>query len=163
MWKYSLGNVRQYHKKWKWEQKKFRALKLVPTIFYQIFIFHQMISFQRLWKMFFIWSKSSFRSWDIQILVYLSSPLFSLSAIALEVDSRKILKVYDVINCLNKNLITHYVWYLENEIRCDFETLSIDRVLNTEHADRVLNTEHKKSCRKCGPKASPRPLFNFAK
>ena len=28
-------------------------------------------------------------------------------------------KVYDVIICLNKNLITHFVWYLEKEIRCD--------------------------------------------
>ena len=36
--------------------------------------------------------KSSFRSRDIQIFVFLSSPLFSLSAIDLEVDSRKILK-----------------------------------------------------------------------
>ena len=36
--------------------------------------------------------KSSFRSRDIQIFVFSSSPLFSLSAIDLEVDSRKILK-----------------------------------------------------------------------
>ena len=46
--------------------------------------------------------------------------------------SKKNLKIYDVINCLNKNL-THFVWYLEKEIRCDIETLSIDRVLNKEH------------------------------
>ena len=43
------------------------------------------------------------------------------------------LKVYDVIECLNKNWITH-VWYLEKEMRCHIETLSIDRVLNTEHS-----------------------------
>ena len=47
--------------------------------------------------------------------------------------SKKNLKIYDVINCLNKNLITHFVWYLEKEIRCDTETLSIDRELNNEH------------------------------
>ena len=41
------------------------------------------------------------------------------------------LQVYD-INSLDKNL-THNVWYLEEEIRCDIETLSIVRVLNTEH------------------------------
>ena len=41
--------------------------------------------------------------------------------------------VYDVINCLNKNIITHFVWYLEKEKRYDIETLSIDRVLNKEH------------------------------
>ena len=46
--------------------------------------------------------------------------------------------VYDVINCLNKNIITHFVWYLEKEIRCDIETLSIDRVLNKEHFYRKI-------------------------
>ena len=43
------------------------------------------------------------------------------------------LKVYDAINCQNKNLITHFVWYLEKEKRYDIETLSINRVLNMEH------------------------------
>ena len=43
------------------------------------------------------------------------------------------LKVYDIINCLYKNLITHFVWYLEREKRCGIETLSIYRVLNNEH------------------------------
>ena len=46
---------------------------------------------------------------------------------------KKNLKVYDVILCLNKNLITLFVWYLEKGIRCDIETLSVDTVLNTEH------------------------------
>ena len=43
------------------------------------------------------------------------------------------LKVCDIINCLNKNLITHSGWYLKKERRYDIETLSIDRVLNKEH------------------------------
>ena len=43
------------------------------------------------------------------------------------------LEVYDVINCLNKNLITYFAWYLEKEKRCDSETFSIERVLNKEH------------------------------
>ena len=42
------------------------------------------------------------------------------------------LAVYDVINCLNKNLITHFVLELEKEKRYDTETLSIDKVLNKE-------------------------------
>ena len=42
-------------------------------------------------------------------------------------------KVYDVINCLNKNLITHFVCYLEKEKRYDVETLAIDTVLNEGH------------------------------
>ena len=37
----------------------FNTLKLVSTIFYQIFIFHQMIALQK-WKMFFISSKKLF-------------------------------------------------------------------------------------------------------
>ena len=41
--------------------------------------------------------------------------------------------MYDVINCLNKNLMTHFVWHLEKEIRRDIETLSIDRKLNNKH------------------------------
>ena len=47
--------------------------------------------------------------------------------------SSKNLKIYDVINCLNKNLITRFVWHLEKEIRYDIETLSTDRELNKEH------------------------------
>ena len=54
-----------------------------------------------------------------------------------------------------KNLIAHFVWYLEKEIRCEIETLSIDIMLNKE---KFMG----KSCRKCAPKASPRLLFNFA-
>ena len=41
-------------------------------------------------------------------------------------------------------------------MRCDSETLSIDKALNTKHF-------REKSCRKCEPKASSRPLFNFTK
>ena len=64
------------------------------------------------------------------IFLWFHLPLFfSLSAIALELIN---LKVY-VINCLNKNLIIHLVWYLEKENRYDNETLSTDRVLNKEH------------------------------
>ena len=54
-----------------------------------------------------------------------------MSAIALEIDPGKILKFMASLS--KKNLITHFVWYLEKEIRCDTETLSIDRVLNKKH------------------------------
>ena len=37
------------------------------------------------------------------------------------------------MNCLSMNLTTHFVLYLEKEIRCDIETLSINRELNKEH------------------------------
>ena len=39
-------------------------------------------------------------------------------------------KVYEAINCLNKNLITHLVWYTENVKSYDIETFSINRVLD---------------------------------
>ena len=42
-------------------------------------------------------------------------------------------KVYDISVCLNKNLITHFVWYLKTEKRYDIETLSIDRVVSKEY------------------------------
>ena len=51
-------------------------LKLVPAIFYQIFISHQMIAPQK-YEMFFFHLKSSFRSRDIQVFVFSSSYLFS--------------------------------------------------------------------------------------
>ena len=108
-------------------------LKFVSAIFYQIFIFHQMIAIQKLWKIIFVSSKKALFVLEIFKFFYIRPSLFfALSAIALEIDSRKML-VYDVVNCLNKNLNTHYVWYLEKEIRCDIGTLSIDRVLNIEH------------------------------
>ena len=53
-------------------------------------------------------------------------------------------------------ILKHFVWYLEKEKRCDIETLAIDAVLNKEHF-------YGKSCRKCAPKASLRPLFHSGK
>ena len=53
-------------------------------------------------------------------------------------------------------LSTHFVWYIDKERRYDIETLAIDTVLNKEPL-------YKKSCRKCGPIASHRPLFYFGK
>ena len=47
--------------------------------------------------------------------------------------TKKNLKIYDVINRLNKNLITHFVWYFEKEVRWDIKTLAIDRELYKEY------------------------------
>ena len=77
--------------------------------------------------------KSSFRSQDIQIFVFPSSPLFLPVSHCFRAWSKINLKVYDNINCLNKNLITHLVWYMEKEKKYDIETLAIDRALNKEH------------------------------
>ena len=60
-----------------------------------------LIALQKLWKIFLFHLKSSFRSRDIQIFVYPSSPLFLSASHCFRAWSKKILKVYNVINCLN--------------------------------------------------------------
>ena len=112
--------------------KLYYSLKLVSVIFYQIFIFHQTITLQKLWKMFLVHLKSSFRSRDIQIFVFPSSFFFPVSHCFWGC-SKINLKVSDVINCLNKNLLTHFVWHFQREKRHDIETLLIDRGLNKEY------------------------------
>ena len=69
------------------------------------------------------------------------------------------LKAYDIINCLNKNLIIHFVWYLEKEKRYDTEPLAT--VLNNT----VLNKKHfyGKIMEKMYTKPSRWPLFYFGK
>ena len=84
-------------------------------------------------KKFLFHPKNSFRSQDIQIIGFSSSPLFYQSVIAVEFDLRKILRVDDAVNCQFKNSITHFVRYLEKEISCDIEPLPIDRALDTEY------------------------------
>ena len=131
-------------------------LRLVPATLYQIFIFHQMLALQNLWKMFFISSKKLFVFSRYSNFVFLSSPLFFSASHCLEAWSKKNVKIHNVISCLQKNFIRHFVWYLEKETKCDIETLSIDRELNKEYF-------YEKIMQKYAPKASPRPLFNFAK
>ena len=112
--------------------KKTSYLKLVSAIFYQI-IFYQMIALKKLWKIFFISFKKLFsfsRYSNFRIFFF---PSFFPRQSLHRCWFKRNLKVYDVINCLNKNSITHFVWYLGKEIKCDIETLSIDRVINTEH------------------------------
>ena len=38
------------------------------------------------------------------------------------------LKVHDIINCLNKNSMTHFVWYLKKAKKYDIQTLSIESI-----------------------------------
>ena len=105
-------------------QQQTYLLKLASAIFSEIFIFHQMIGLQKLWKRFLFHLKSSFRSGDIQIFVFFLPVSHFLKAW-----SKINLKVYDVFNCLKKN----FVWYLEKKKKYDIETLAIDTVLNKEH------------------------------
>ena len=128
-------------------------------VHYYLF-FHQMIALQKLWKMLSFSSKisynhlHSFRSQDIQIFVFLSFSFLLPVNHCFRVCSQINLKVNDVINCLNKNLITHFVWYIKKEKRYAIETLSIDTKLNIKHF-------YGKIMLKMRTKASPRPFFNF--
>ena len=105
----------------------------VLLFFIKFLFFTKWWPFKNYEKCFLFHLKSSFHSRDIQFFVFLSFPLFLPVGHCFRGWLKINLKVYDVISCLNKNLITHFVWCLEKEIRCDIETLSIDRVLNKEH------------------------------
>ena len=51
-------------------------------------------------------------------------------------------KTYGVISCLNNNLITRFIWYLEKEKGYDIATLSTDIVLEKEHLYGKNNAEN---------------------
>ena len=108
-------------------------LKLVPAIFYQVFIFSSNDSPSETMKcaFYFTWK-------DIPSVVLLSFPLFLPVSHCFRGWLKINRKVHDVINCLNKSLITHFVWYLEKEQRYDIETLSIDGVSDKERFYRKI-------------------------
>ena len=118
------------------------------------YFFHQMIALKNYEKCFLFHLKSSFHSRDIQLFVFSPSPLFSPVSHSFRGWSKKNLKVYDIINCLNKNSITNFVWYLEKKIRHDIETLSIDKEL-------ISNIFIKKMMQKICTKSKPQTLFLF--
>ena len=105
-----------------------KLLKLVSAICIKFLFFSKNYE-----KCFLFHLKSSFRSRDIQFFVFLSFPLFLPVGHCFRGWSKINLKVHDVIDCLNKNSITHFAWYLEREKRYDTETLSIDGVSDKEH------------------------------
>ena len=84
-------------------------------------------------KCFLFCLKSSFRSRDIQIFAFPSSPFFLSVASCFRGWSKTNFKVHAVITYLNNNLITHFDWYLRKKKRYDIETLSINIVLNKKY------------------------------
>ena len=80
---------------------------------------------------YFIWS--FFGSRDIRFVVFPPSPLFLPVSHCLRAWSKINLQVYDTINCLNKNLLTRFICYLEKKKRYDIETWVIDTLLHKEH------------------------------
>ena len=132
-------------------------LKLVCAIFSQIFVFNQMIAYQKIWKMFFISSKKLF--WLSRYSNFCISVFSSFSPCQPLLRSHCLggwfkinLKVCDAINCLNKNLITPFAWCLGKEKRYGIETLSIDRVLKK-------NNFWKNHTEKVHPKLVPDPFL----
>ena len=84
--------------------------------FSSIFHFSPNIALQKLWKMFFTSSEKFFsfsRYSHFCIFIFL---LFFPVSHCLRGWFKKNLKIYDAINCLNKNLVTDFVWYLEKNI-----------------------------------------------
>ena len=108
-------------------------LRLVSAIFIKSLFFHQMIALQKLWKMLFISSKKLFLFSRYSFFCISVLPSFSTYRSLLWKVIKINLKVHDVISCLNKNSISHFVWYPEKEKRYGIEILSIDRVSNKEH------------------------------
>ena len=116
-----------------WNEWIAHMLKLVSAIFIKFLFFHQMIAPQKLWKMLFISSKKLFP--------FSRYSIFCISVLSFSTCRGwpKInLEVHDVINCLNNNSITHFVWCPEKENRYDTETLSIDGVSDKEHFYRKI-------------------------
>ena len=116
-------------------------------------IFPHVIDLKWLWKMLFISSKKLFSFSKYSNLCISVLALFSPVGHCFKGWSKTNFKVYDVNNCLNRNLITHFGWYLEKKIRYAIET-SIDRIFDITYF-------HGNIMQKKCYKASPRPRFNF--
>ena len=125
----------------------FFILKACICYFHQIFIFSANDSPLKTMKCSLFHLKSSFCSRDIQFFVFLSFPHFLPVGHCFRWWSRINLKVHDIISCLNKNSITHFIWYLEKEKRYDIETLSIDGVSDKEYFYKKM-LKMQKMCRK---------------
>ena len=89
----------------------------MSAIFHQFFIFNQIIAFQKLWKMFFISSKKLFSFLRYSNFCIFVFPAFFPVSHCFRGWFKKNLKIYDVINCLNKNLITHLVRGLSKTLK----------------------------------------------
>ena len=101
--------------------------------FHQMFIFSPNDSPSKTEKCFLFHLKSSFRSWDIQIFVFLSFFFFLPVGHCCRGWSKINLKVHDAINCLNKNSNKTFCLISWEGKKYDIETLTIDGVSDKEH------------------------------
>ena len=137
-----------------WEKSSFQVIASVRYLLRK-FYFSPTGSPAKTMKDVFLFNLlSSFRSRDI--FVFPSSALFLPVTHCLRASSKINLKVYDVINCLNKNLITHFAWYLRRKKVMTLKLWPLRQYY-------IRNTFMEKPNRKCAPKASPILLFYFGK
>ena len=106
-------------------------VKACVRYFYQIFIFSPIDSPAKTMKNTSCFIKKALFVLEIIKFLYFHPSLFFFHCFRRW--SKINLKVYDTINCLNKNSITHFVWYPEKEKRYGTETLSIHGVSTKEH------------------------------
>ena len=120
------------HKEWwLWQLTK-------ACVCYFLFFSHYGSPFENCGKCLHL--KKIFHSQDIQIFVFPSSHPFLPVGHWIRGWSKINRKVYDIINCVNKNLITHFVWYLEEEkiYHIKLYPWISHRVLNKEHFYREI-------------------------
>ena len=110
------------------EIKKIRSKALLQTS--SNFYFSPNDSLSKTMKNVFISSKKDFSFLRYLNFVIMSFHLFISVGHCLRGWWSNInLKVYDIINCLNENLITHFVWYLGKEKKVwqwNIETLTLN-------------------------------------
>ena len=132
-----IGRIYRYQFKWNYLKNQKHFAFLVSTLNFEHFQKRRLTA----WSLcpLFIFSPNDSPSKTMKMLFISSKKLFSFSRYSnfcisvLPVRhccrgwSKRNLKVYDIINCLNKNLIIRFVWYLEKKKRYEFETQSIDQ------------------------------------
>ena len=105
-----------------WSPTKLKFF-ILEAYFLSIFSFSPNDSSSKTVKNIFYLSNKLFLFSRYSVFVFLSSPLFLLVSHCFREWYKINLKVYDIINCLTKNFMTHFVWYLEKEKRYGIETL----------------------------------------
>ena len=114
---------------------KLNSSKLVSALFFINFSFSPNIALQKLWKMFFFFSKKLFSFSRFSNFCIFIFPLFFPVSHCLRGWFKKNLKIYDAINCLNKKLVTDFVWYLGKDI---FNRQSYQKQKRSGTSDQLL-------------------------
>ena len=106
--------------------KKLKMVQACVCYFLSKFYFSPNDSPSKTMKNVFISSKKLFSS--SRYSNFCISPLFLPVSHCFRGWLKINLEVFDIINCLNKNLITYFAWYFRKKKSYDIETLSIDSI-----------------------------------